>query len=70
MLFVINAGLPARTLGELVALAKANSTKLNYATAGAASQVMLITELFDQRAPGWQCSVCRRRVNYRKSFRP
>ena len=50
MLFVINSGLPARTLGEFVALAKARPTKFNYATTGAASQAMLITELFDQRA--------------------
>jgi tripartite-type tricarboxylate transporter receptor subunit TctC len=50
LLFVINAGLPAKTLGEFVALAKASPTKLNYATPGAASQAMLITELFSQRA--------------------
>jgi tripartite-type tricarboxylate transporter receptor subunit TctC len=50
LFFVINAGLPARTLGEFVALAKARPGKLNYATPGAASQAMLITELFDQRA--------------------
>src|SRR6266850_1519811 len=50
MLFVINAKVPARTLGEFVALAKANPSKFNYATPGAAGQSHLITELFDQRA--------------------
>jgi tripartite-type tricarboxylate transporter receptor subunit TctC len=49
-LFVINAKLPAKTLGEFVALAKASPGQLNYATPGAASQSQLITELFDQRA--------------------
>jgi tripartite-type tricarboxylate transporter receptor subunit TctC len=50
LLFVINAKLPAKTLGEFVALAKASPGKLNYATPGAASQSQLVTELFDQRA--------------------
>jgi tripartite-type tricarboxylate transporter receptor subunit TctC len=50
LFFVVSAGLPAKTLGEFVALAKASPTKLNYATPGAASQAMLITELFNQRA--------------------
>jgi tripartite-type tricarboxylate transporter receptor subunit TctC len=49
-LFVINSRLPAKTLGELVALAKASPGKLNYATPGAASQSQLITELFDREA--------------------
>jgi tripartite-type tricarboxylate transporter receptor subunit TctC len=50
LLFVINAKLPAKTLGEFVALAKASPGKFNYATPGAASQAQLVTELFDQRA--------------------
>src|SRR5207253_3096114 len=50
MLFVINAKVPAKTLPEFVALAKANPGKFNYATPGAAGQSHLITELFDQRA--------------------
>jgi tripartite-type tricarboxylate transporter receptor subunit TctC len=50
MLFVINAKVPAKTLGEFIALAKANSGKFNYSTPGAASQSHLTTELFDRRA--------------------
>ncbi len=50
MLFVINAKVPAKTLPEFVALAKANPGKFNYATPGTAGQSHLITELFDQRA--------------------
>jgi tripartite-type tricarboxylate transporter receptor subunit TctC len=49
-LFVINSRVPAKTLGEFVALAKASPGKLNYATPGAASQSQLITELFDRQA--------------------
>ena len=50
LLFVINAKVAAKTLPELVALAKASPGKLNYATPGAASQSHLVTELFDQKA--------------------
>jgi tripartite-type tricarboxylate transporter receptor subunit TctC len=49
-LFVINAKLRAKTLGEFVALAKASPGRFNYATPGAASQSQLVTELFDQRS--------------------
>jgi tripartite-type tricarboxylate transporter receptor subunit TctC len=49
-LFIVNAKVPATTLGEFVALAKAKPGKMNYATVGAASQSHLITELFSQRA--------------------
>jgi tripartite-type tricarboxylate transporter receptor subunit TctC len=49
-LFVINAKLPAKTLGEFVAFAKASPGRLNYATPGAASQSQLVTELFDRHA--------------------
>jgi len=47
-LFVINAGLPAHTLAEFVALAKAQPGALNYAIA--ASPVQLAMELFDSMA--------------------
>ena len=50
LLFVVNPKVPAKTLGEFVALAKANPGKFNYATPGAASQTHLVTELFSQRA--------------------
>jgi tripartite-type tricarboxylate transporter receptor subunit TctC len=50
MLFVINAKVPAKTLPEFVALAKANPAKFNYATPGAASQSHLVNELFNRRA--------------------
>jgi tripartite-type tricarboxylate transporter receptor subunit TctC len=49
-LFILNAKVPAKTLAEFVALAKASPGKLNYATVGAASQSHLVTELFSQRA--------------------
>jgi len=49
-LFIVNAQVPAKTLGEFIALAKASPGKLNYATVGAASQSHLVTELFSQRA--------------------
>jgi tripartite-type tricarboxylate transporter receptor subunit TctC len=49
-LFIVNAKVPAKTLGEFVALAKASPGKINYATVGAASQSHLVTELFSQRA--------------------
>ena len=47
-LFVINGSLPAQTLAEFVALAKAQPGKLNYAIA--ASPVQLAMELFDEIA--------------------
>jgi tripartite-type tricarboxylate transporter receptor subunit TctC len=42
MMFVANAAVPAKTVGEFVALAKANPEKFNYATPGAASQAHLV----------------------------
>jgi tripartite-type tricarboxylate transporter receptor subunit TctC len=50
LLFVINGKIPAKTLGEFVALAKAEPGKFNYATPGAASQAHLVTALFSERA--------------------
>jgi tripartite-type tricarboxylate transporter receptor subunit TctC len=50
LLFVVNPKVPARTLGEFVALAKANPGKFNYATPGAATQTRFVTELWSARA--------------------
>jgi tripartite-type tricarboxylate transporter receptor subunit TctC len=50
LLFVANAKLPAKTLPEFVALAKASPGTYNYASPGAASQNHLVIELFSQAA--------------------
>jgi tripartite-type tricarboxylate transporter receptor subunit TctC len=50
LLFVVPSSLPAKTLGEFVALAKAKPGKLNYATPGSSSQSHFVTELFDMKA--------------------
>jgi tripartite-type tricarboxylate transporter receptor subunit TctC len=50
LLFVINAKVPAKTLGEFIALAKASPGKLNYSTPGAATQTRFVTELWSRRA--------------------
>jgi tripartite-type tricarboxylate transporter receptor subunit TctC len=42
MMFLTNAAVPAKTVAEFVALAKANPEKFNYATPGAASQAHLV----------------------------
>ena len=50
-LFVVNAKkVAAQTLGEFVALAKANPGGLNYASPGAASQTHLVVELWSKLA--------------------
>lgn len=50
LLFVVSNKLPARSLGEFVATAKAESGKLNYATPGYGSGAHFVTELLSQRA--------------------
>ena len=47
---VVNAAVPARTIEEFVALAKAQPGKLNYGTAGAGTAHHLIGEMFKLRA--------------------
>lgn len=42
LMFVVNATVPAKTIAELAALAKANPEKYNYSTPGAASQAHLV----------------------------
>src|SRR5262249_46773181 len=50
LLFLVNPKLPARSLTELVALAKAAPGTLNYASPGAATQTHLVVELFSRKA--------------------
>jgi tripartite-type tricarboxylate transporter receptor subunit TctC len=47
---VVNNDVPARTVAELVALAKAQPGKLNFATIGPGSGNHLVTEMFKARA--------------------
>ncbi len=49
-LLVVHPSVPARSVGELVALAKAQPGKLDYASVGNGTAVHLATELFKQRA--------------------
>jgi tripartite-type tricarboxylate transporter receptor subunit TctC len=50
LIFIVNSGVKAKTLGEFIALAKANPGKFNYATPGAASQTRFVVELWSGRA--------------------
>lgn len=50
MMFLANAAIPAKTVSEFVALAKANPEKFNYATPGAASQAHLVIAMWSNLA--------------------
>ena len=50
LLLVVNPKVPANSLAQFVALAKANPGQLNYASPGAATQTHLVVELLSQKA--------------------
>ena len=50
MLFIVNSKVPAKTLGEFVALAKEKPGSLNYSSPGFGSQTQFITEMFKAKA--------------------
>jgi tripartite-type tricarboxylate transporter receptor subunit TctC len=50
LLFAVNAKVPARTLMEFAALAKAEPGKFNYGTSGASTQAHLLLEMWTARA--------------------
>jgi tripartite-type tricarboxylate transporter receptor subunit TctC len=50
LLFIVNSRVPAKTLADFVALAKARAGKLNYSTPGAATQTRFVAELWSERA--------------------
>jgi tripartite-type tricarboxylate transporter receptor subunit TctC len=50
LLFLVNPKVPATSLAEFVALARAEPGKFNYASPGAATQTSLVIELFSRKA--------------------
>jgi tripartite-type tricarboxylate transporter receptor subunit TctC len=50
LIVLVHPGLPVRSIGELIALAKREPGKLNYASAGVGSGIHLGTALFEQMA--------------------
>jgi tripartite-type tricarboxylate transporter receptor subunit TctC len=50
LMFLVHPKVEAQSLAELIAAAKANPDKFNYASPGAASQTHLVVELLSQRA--------------------
>lgn len=52
MLMMVNKDLPAKTLQEFIALAKANPSKFDYASTGAGAALHLASELFLKQAGG------------------
>jgi tripartite-type tricarboxylate transporter receptor subunit TctC len=50
MVLIIHPSLPAKTVKEFIALAKAHPNKLNYATGGSGSSAHVIVELFKSMA--------------------
>lgn len=52
MLMMVNKDLPAKTLQEFIALAKANPGKFDYASTGAGAALHLASELFLKQAGG------------------
>ncbi len=50
LFFAVNSRVPARTLQEFVALAKAQPGKLNYGTSGASTQAHLLLEMWSAQA--------------------
>ena len=50
LLFVANPSVPANTVGEFIALAKAQPGKLSYGTAGSGTSVHIAVEMFKKQA--------------------